>query len=74
MGQFSGIGIDKIVDELISDLENYRDWEKMPKSYEDWRATDIMDDDKASMEYKRKIIATLAHYLTVHNLVMSGKE
>lgn len=74
MGQFSGIGIDKFVDELISDLKNYRVWEKMPESDEDWRATDKIDDDKASMEYKRKIIATLAHYLTAHNLVMSGKE
>ena len=26
------------------------------------------------MEYKRKIIATLAHYLVENNLVMSGKE
>lgn len=74
MGLFSGVGIDQFVDELISDLENYRVWEKMPESNEDWRTTDKIEEDKASMEYKCKIIATLAHYLTAHNLVMSGKE
>ena len=74
MGLYSGIGIDKYIEYLITDLKIYKVWDKLPESDEDWKITNTIDEDKASMEYKCNIIATLARSLTANNLVMSGKE
>ena len=74
MGLYSGIGIDQYIELLITDLKNYNVWDKMPDSDADWRISNPIDENKASMEYKRQIIATLAHFLVENNLVMSGKE
>ena len=74
MGLYSGIGIDQYIELLITDLNNYKVWDKMPDSDVDWRISYPVDDNKASMEHKCKIIAELAHLLTANNLVMSGKE
>lgn len=74
MGLYSGIGIEKYIDNIVTDLKTYKVWDKMPDSNEEWRMTNPRDEDKASMDYKCRIIASLAHSLTANNLVMNGKE
>lgn len=74
MGLYSGIGIDKYVESIIRDISNYKIWDILPTSIQDWANENTPSPDKSSREYKFHIIATLAHNLVFNDIVMSGVE
>lgn len=74
MGLYSGIGIDKYVESIICDLSNYKIWDNLPGSIQDWANENTASLEKSSREYKFHIIATLAHNLVLNDIVMSGVE
>lgn len=63
MGLYSGIGIDNYVDSLIKDIVNYNVWDTLPKTGEDWQDNTPSVDNKATMDYKAELIASIAHSL-----------
>lgn len=73
MGTYSGYGIDSYVDIVIDLISKYSIWERLPEDYTCWKGASG-DLDKASISYKRVLIADLAASLMKNNLVMSGKE
>lgn len=74
IGLYSGIGIDNYIDYLINDIRNYKVWDSLPASFDDWNLKETKNIDKSSMEFKYHFIASLAHLLTNNNMVMKGSE
>lgn len=73
MGQYSGHSIDFYVDKVIDLLNRFQIWDSLPKSASDWKG-EVVQYNKSSIQFKRKIIAELAAVLMRNNLKMSGKE
>lgn len=74
MGAYSGKSIDAYVDNLITDIRNYRIWPNMPSEQKEWFESKDIYINKCSIQYKREFIAKLSRFLIDNNSVMSGKE
>lgn len=75
IGLYSGIGFDKYIDTILNDIKRYSIWKKLPCSEADFEDTNTHEEiNKSSMDYKRKTIASIAHYLVANDLVLSGNE
>lgn len=75
MGIYSGIGIDKYIESIISKIQQYHIFESLPHTPEDCCLSEIETTiDKSSIVYKRNFIANLAEFLVKNNSRMAGNE
>lgn len=74
MGLYSGIGIDAYVDSLIQDIENYHIWDKLPNSNDDWNMNMVDEVEPSTIDFKYRLIASVAHSLVQNNVVMCGGD
>lgn len=69
----NGYSIDLYVDKVINLIQDYKIWDELPTTANDWKG-EVREYRKSSIEYKRVFIADLASTLVKNRLVMSGKE